>query len=838
MSSALSAVLSCSLGALLVAGFALPLVSGGTRPPVDPSVAPAITSTTPADRAANVTLDAFLEVRFSEAMNASTLFHAILPSVPSTISWVGPDVLRIQPDPPGLANCTIYQVEIRVDDVDEGLPLISGVVPNPWTFMTACDRPWIVSTIPADGETNVRPDVNVIVTFSEPMDCLTLRVQFNPALPSPSTFVRSCDTSRTVLTLRLTGGTAFLPGTTYITTASGQDDDGSGLEPSPTPNPWRFAVNEQPMVGKPSLSASGCLDSGSTVLVTWVMSDDLEAATDLTVRLLFLNGTVWQTFGGPSRGFPSNTSFPWTLPTLDVSTRIRVEANDSAGGLGLNESDPFRIDTGPPWVVATNPMNGAGDVPIAANLSIRFSEAMNRSSVEAAITAVPPLWGAQFTWASGDARLTIRPGGLPDRKSFRVTIAGSVQDTCGPGRPMGADFSFTFTTAKAPAWPPSEVRVVSYGETSITLEWERVTVFVTGSPISPNSTIAYQVFRGNDTQIGQLVIDTTATRVTDLGLRPATNYTYRIVAIVDGVPSSPTAPLAQRTQPPFFTTTEGRLSLLVSLAAFVAALVLGGGMRQRRRRGEAEVNLTTEIEEIVAQVLRVRTEPNPALRHADEEALQARFRGLVEGEDPEEGRPHPRLEGLYRALAEALVHSPEVDIFRGRELVDARLGAVAANLRNYGAAYRLLSEGEASMHSELFRGLPESARKALLLVYFYALEEYLSHRLRVLVPPGATVLLGDRGHINVRRRGWEQQWSGLSLGNLLYLLDHNRHLFLADEDRWEEDVEPFVHQTVDARNRTAHPSREAPPLDRVRELIYTSLQLLESVLKAPKGLAA
>jgi len=63
-------------------------------------------------------------------------------------------------------------------------------------------------------------------------------------------------------------------------------------------------------------------------------------------------------------------------------------------------------------------------------------------------------------------------------------------------------------------------------------------------------------------------------------------------------------------------------------------------------------------------------------------------------------------------------------------------------------------------------------------------------------------------------------------------------MFLADPDRWEEDVEPFVHQTVDARNRTAHPSREAPPLDRVRELIYTSFRLLESVLKAPKGVAA
>jgi len=256
-------------------------------------------------------------------------------------------------------------------------------------------------------------------------------------------------------------------------------------------------------------------------------------------------------------------------------------------------------------------------------------------------------------------------------------------------------------------------------------------------------------------------------------------------------------------------------------------------MLGRRRRVEAEALLTTEIQGIVAQVLRVRREPDPEARRADEEALQAHFRGLVEGENAEEGRPHPRLEGLYRALAEALVHSPEVDISRGREFVDARLGALAKNLRRHGAAYRLLSEGEASVHSELFRGLPESARKALLLVYFFALEEYLSNRLRGLVPAGATVLLGERGHINVRRRGWEQQWAGLTLGNLLYVMDHNRHLFVADEEQWTAEVEPLLREAVDARNRTAHPSREGPPLERVRDLVYGAMPAIESVLKWP-----
>ena len=206
--------------------------------------------------------------------------------------------------------------------------------------------------------------------------------------------------------------------------------------------------------------------------------------------------------------------------------------------------------------------------------------------------------------------------------------------------------------------------------------------------------------------------------------------------------------------------------------------------------------------------------------------------------EDEEGPPDPRLDGLYRALAAAIVQSPEVDVVHGRKIVDAKLGSLAENLRKNGAAYRLLSEAEASADSELFRGLPDSARKALLLVYFYGLEEYLNNRLRGLIPAGATILLGERGHINVRRRGWEAQWAGLTLGNLLFAMEHNEHFFVADPERWGKEVVPLLRQAVEARNRTAHPSREAAALGDVQDLVYRAIPAVESVLKWPKGPAA
>jgi len=67
------------------------------------------------------------------------------------------------------------------------------------------------------------------------------------------------------------------------------------------------------------------------------------------------------------------------------------------------------------------------------------------------------------------------------------------------------------------------------------------------------------------------------------------------------------------------------------------------------------------------------------------------------------------------------------------------------------------------------------------------------------------------------------------------VLDHNTHFFVADVERWATEVEPLLKEAVDARNRTAHPSKDAPPLDRVRDLVYGAIPAVESILRWPKG---
>ena len=839
MRSASCAVRSCRLGALLLLAYAVLVVpvgvDGGSAPGIRPSLAPTLTATIPAANAVRVDPAAAIEVHFSEAMNVSTVTYTIQPSVAITPSWSpSNDTLRLQPSPP-LAECTVYRVRVDGKDFDEALRLTGGTVPNPWSFMSACSRPFLLATTPTDGAVNVPPDTAITMRFSEPMNCQTMQIFLSPQLPG--TLVLECDASGMNVTGRFAGGAKLAPGIRYSATAVGKDRDGNDLTPSLVPNPWSFDTNAPPSLTAPTFSASQCVDPGTALLISWTMTDDWDPPTNLTVRLSYFNGTGWETFLGPATGLPASASYRWTLPAIEVTTNVRLEVRDSAGAQNESTSAPFRIDGDPPRVLLTNPRDGGRDVPIEAAISLVFSEPMNPASVQAAISEDPPFPRRVFTWTAGDDAVTISffPDTLRDRSTYNVTVAPTAADGC--GHLLGQAYTFSFTTGKARPSAPARLVVAAIGETHVSLAWEPVTTYRTGTAIPATADISYRVLRStNATRPGVLVLNTNRTGARDDGLKPSTVYWYTVVAVVDGVESEPSAPLRVQTSDPFFVTSAGRLSLLATFGVIGVALVIWGQARRVRRRAKSQALLAEEIRDIVARVRTVRAEPDPERRRALEGQLQARFRALVEGgEEPGEGfRPNPRLEGLYRALAQALLHSPEVDIAHGRTVVDARLGPLARGLRRYGAAYRLLSEAEASVASEMFPGLPESGRKALLLVYFYALEEYLGHRLRGLVPAGSTLLLGERGHLNVRRRGWEAQWAALSLGTLVYLADRNRHFFILDDDRWQREVEPLLRQAVEARNRTAHPSREAPPLEKVRELVYEAVPAIEAVLRKPR----
>src|SRR5437867_25087 len=194
-----------------------------------------------------------------------------------------------------------------------------------------------------------------------------------------------CSTGNTVWTFTLTNGAQFLPNTTYAVTISAQDPNGSALVPGLAANPFNFTVNAAPWISVPTLSAAGCLDASTTISISWTMTDQEESATSLTVLLSFWNNrSQWETITGPRQGFASSASTPWTLPRTDVTTRVRLEVTDSGGVTNMSESVWFRIDTGPPTVGSTSPLDGAKGVATNSTISASFYEEMDQPTVEAA----------------------------------------------------------------------------------------------------------------------------------------------------------------------------------------------------------------------------------------------------------------------------------------------------------------------------------------------------------------------------------------------------------------------------------------------------------------------
>jgi hypothetical protein len=194
------------------------------------------------------------------------------------------------------------------------------------------------------------------------------------------------------------------------------------------------------------------------------------------------------------------------------------------------------------------------------------------------------------------------------------------------------------------------------------------------------------------------------------------------------------------------------------------------------------------------------------------------------------------LDELYKILADDLVKRKVLDIKVGEEQVRKKLDKMHINeLRRFMEAYNLLCEAETSGTILPKEEFPDSAKKAILLVYFNAVEVYVREKMKGLIPKGVTILLGeDRGHINTRKKDWEKTWASLSLGSCTHIINNNRYIFLQNERLWDEKVETLMHQVRELRNTVAHPSKKNPDPRLVRKKVYALLSVLPETLKSER----
>jgi hypothetical protein len=196
--------------------------------------APFVVSTSPINDAVNVPLADPIVITFSEPMDTATVTYPLTPpDVAFTPVWSGGDTILTLNHATDFTPCQAYQVDIS------GMDLVSNaLVPTPTVlrFTAFCSLPSIITTDPADAAIDVLLDQDIVVTFSEPMNPVTVSCGLNPVI----TLTPVWSVGDTVLTLSHV--TLFTDSTIYTVTCTGQDVDGNDLVAGPVPNPWSFTT--------------------------------------------------------------------------------------------------------------------------------------------------------------------------------------------------------------------------------------------------------------------------------------------------------------------------------------------------------------------------------------------------------------------------------------------------------------------------------------------------------------------------------------------------------------------------------------------------------------------
>ncbi|MGA2674740.1 MAG: Ig-like domain-containing protein [Terracidiphilus sp.] len=432
----------CFLATLLVA-----LAAGCGQETVS---IPGVVSVTPAQGATGVVINTTVTATFSVAMNPSTI-------TTSTFTLAGPGGTAVAgavtysgttatfTPAAVLAYGTTYTATITNGAAAPGgAELLGNYV---WSFTTITPAPGVVSTIPANGATNVPIGQVLSATFGEAMNPTTITAATftvtagGVAVPGTvsysgvvATFTPTASLAySTVYTATITTGATSVAGTPL---AANYVWSFTTITPAPTVTavfPVNGALNV-PIGQALSATFSEAMLPGTINATTFTLTVTGGAA---------VVGTVTYS-GGVATFAPANPLAYSTNYTATITTGAKDLAFQP---LASNYQWSFTTITPTPTVTAVVPANGATGVPIAQALTAAFSEAMNPGTIDAATFTVTGPGGVAVPGAVSYSGLvaTFTPtANLAYSSSYVATITTGAADLAGTG--LATNYVWTFTT--------------------------------------------------------------------------------------------------------------------------------------------------------------------------------------------------------------------------------------------------------------------------------------------------------------------------------------------------------------------------------------------------------
>ena len=416
---------------------------------------PTVVSTVPANGATLVAINTVVSATFSEAMNAATITGATFKvtgpgatPVAGTVTYTGttatftPTVV--------LANSTLFTATITTGAQDpSGAPLAANFV---WTFTTA-PPPSVISTVPVNGAPAVAVNTLVSATFNAPMNPATISgttftVTGPGATPVAGAVTYSGSTATFTPTAILANSTLF---TATITTGA-KDPTGAPLAANFV---WTFTTAPPPSVIS-TVPLAGAINVAENTTVTATFSVPMDATTITTTTFTLAGPGATAVTGAVS--YAGNTATFTPAAALAVSTlytaTITTGAKDPTGApLAANHIWTFTTAP-PPAVTATDPANGATNVPLNQKVSATFNTPMTASTITAAGTFAVAIAGGgaavpgAVTYDSASSTAIFTPtAALTASTQYTATVTTAAKSSQGNALP--ANYVWSFTTGVA-----------------------------------------------------------------------------------------------------------------------------------------------------------------------------------------------------------------------------------------------------------------------------------------------------------------------------------------------------------------------------------------------------
>ena len=422
---------------------------------------PTVLSSDPADKATLVPQDKAISIRFSMPMAktpSESAFSIAPPVNGSSYSWNAAGDTLTWNHSALFDNNTRYNVTVHGNATNSySVELRTAFA---FSFRT-WKPPFVTSVLPRPGAVNVTLNSTVSVTLSVPMNRTTVEKAFSisPAVGNGSF---SWDgTGKTVIWFHKD---LFLRNRTYKFTlgAGSKATDGTPMESAftfnlSTVNPPRVLT-----VSPIDNATNVRLDASIAVNFTTLM-DRASVEAGLSITPLVTGAFVWG---------QGSSSFSWQHATElapNTTYHITIAAGvQDFGGVPMMENFSWSLKTATrPFILDTEPSNGAKDVDIFEPVIIAFSEPMDTATVEDGFSIDPSVTG-EFSW-NGAQELIWSHYKEGFRPGTECTLSIEATAKSALGVLVASQFGVTFTTAPRPTLvnttPVDSADVVPIGAT-------------------------------------------------------------------------------------------------------------------------------------------------------------------------------------------------------------------------------------------------------------------------------------------------------------------------------------------------------------------------------------